>query len=116
MSEDPLKALSDFASEAHARIQKAHQHINPIVEVRRGMRDVGIPADAMTIDCLRTRRRIMLVLHDEDPGVVLHQFVTMDDELSMDFRRLPLSEVTAQTLFDWMEDYFSDDSPQGQSH
>ena len=47
MPEDPLKKLSDMASDAHARIQAAHQHINPVVEVRRGMRDAGIPADVI---------------------------------------------------------------------
>ncbi|MEQ9546971.1 MAG: hypothetical protein RIK85_13280 [Marinobacter sp.] len=106
MSEDPLKALSDMASDAHARIQAAHQHINPVVEVRRGMRDSGIPADVMTIDCLRTRRRITLILHDGQPGLVLYQFVTMDDEVGNDFKQMPLADVAVDTLFDWMQDYF----------
>lgn len=47
MHEDPLQTLSDIASDEHARIQTAHQSINPVVEVRRGMRDAGIPADMM---------------------------------------------------------------------
>lgn len=106
MSEDPLKALSDVASDAHARIQAAHDHINPVVEVRRGMRDAGIPADVMTIDCLRTRRRITLILHDEQPGVLLYQFVTIDDEVGDSFQGLALAEVSVQTLVDWMQDYF----------
>ena len=50
MSEGPLKALSDMVSDAHARIQASHEHINPVVKVRRGMRDAGIPADVMTIN------------------------------------------------------------------
>lgn len=106
MPEDPLKTLSDMASDAHARIQLAHQHINPVVGVRRGMRDVGIPADAMTIDCLRTQRRIMLVLHDGEPGTLLYQFVTIDEEAADDFQRMALANVEAQTLFDWMQEYF----------
>lgn len=106
MSEDPLKALSDMASDAHARIQATHQLINPVVEVRRGMRDAGIPADVMTIDCLRTRRRITLILHDEQPGVLLYQFVTIEDEVGNDFQQIALSEVDTTTLFKWIEDYF----------
>jgi hypothetical protein len=106
MSEDPLKALSDMASEAHARIQATHERINPVVEVRRGMRDAGIPADVMTIDCLRTRRRITLILHDEKPGVLLYQFVTIDDEVGDDFRQIVLADVDSRTLFGWMQDYF----------
>ncbi|MDX1457187.1 MAG: hypothetical protein R3276_06335 [Marinobacter sp.] len=106
MSEDPLKSLSDMASEAHARIQQAHQHINPVVAVRRGMREAGIPADAMTIDCLRTRRRIMLILHDEQPGALLYQFVTIEEEVGNEFQQMPLTDLTTETLFDWMQDYF----------
>ncbi len=106
MSEDPLKALSDMASDAHARIQAAHEHINPVVEVRRGMRDAGIPADVMTIDCLRTRRRINLILHDEQPGALLYQFVTIEDEVGDSFQSMALADVTVQTLVDWIQDYF----------
>lgn len=106
MPEDPLKTLSDMASDAHARIQAAHQHINPVIEVRRGMRDSGIPADVITIDCLRTRRRITLILHDQQPGTVLYQFVTMDAEVGNDFRQMPLSEMDVSILFDWIQDYF----------
>lgn len=106
MSEDPLKALSDMASEAHARIQATHEHINPVVEVRRGMRDAGIPADVMTIDCLRTCRRITLILHDEQPGVLLYQFVTIDDEVGDDFRQIALADIDTTMLFEWIQDYF----------
>lgn len=108
MSEDALKTLSDLASEAHARIQREYEHINPIIEVRQGMRDSGIPADVMTIDCLRTRRRIVLILHDENPGTLLFEFITMDEEAGGPFRRMALTEVGSGTLFDWMRDYFSD--------
>ena len=31
MPEDPLKSLSDMASDAHARIQQTYEHINPVV-------------------------------------------------------------------------------------
>ncbi|MBW0147136.1 hypothetical protein [Marinobacter arenosus] len=106
MSEDPLKALSDMASDAHTRIQAAHEHINPVVEVRRGMRDAGIPADVMTIDCLRTRRRINLILHDEQPGNLLYQFVTIEDEVGESFQSMAMADVTVQTLVDWMQEYF----------
>lgn len=107
MSEDPLKALSDQITEAHTRIQKTHQHINPVVAVRRGLRDTGIPADVMTIDCLRTRKRIMLILHDKEVGMLLYQFTNLDDEASEEFQRKRLSDVGVDVLYEWMQDYFS---------
>lgn len=110
MSEQALKTLSDNASEAHARIQATYQHINPVVGVRRGMRDSGIPADAMTIECLQTRRRILMVLHDGEPGTLLYQFGSMDEEAGNDFERIALDRVGTDQLFEWMRDYFSNSS------
>lgn len=106
MSEEHLKSLSDMVSDAHARIQAAHKHINPVVEVRQGMRDNGIPADVITLDCLRTRRRITLILHDEQPGLMLYQFVTLEDEVGDSFESMALVDASVETLFDWMQDYF----------
>lgn len=108
MPDTALKYLSDLASEAHSQIQQAHAAINPVVGVRQGMRDIGIPADAMTIDCLRTRRRILLVLHDESPGMVMYQFTTLAEEMSVDFKQVALAQISSQTLYKWMEEYFSE--------
>lgn len=107
MHEDPLKTLSGLASDAHTRIQAAHQQINPVIEVRRSMRDAGIPADVMTIDCLRTRRRITLVLHDHQPGVLLYQFIIIEDEVGNEFQQRMLDDTSVETLFEWMQDYFA---------
>lgn len=106
MSTDPLNTLSDLVSDAHAQIQAAHEHINPVVEVRQGMRNAGIPADVLTLDCLRTQRRITLILHDQQPGMVLYQFVTRAEEVGGDFKQIPLADMGSDTLFDWMQDYF----------
>lgn len=106
MPTDPLKTLSDLVSDAHAQIQAAHEHINPVVEVRQGMRNAGIPADVLTLDCLRTQRRITLILHDQQPGIVLYQFVTREEEVGGEFKQLPLDDMGSDTLVEWMEDYF----------
>lgn len=106
MSADPLKTLSDLVHDAHSQIQAAHQHINPVVEVRQSMRDAGIPADVLPLDCLRTQRRITLILHDQQPGVVLYQFVTREQEVGSKFRQMPMADMRSSTLFAWMQDYF----------
>ena len=106
MPTDPLKTLSDLVSDAHAQIQAAHQHINPVVEVRQSMRDAGIPADVLTLDCLSTQRRITLILHDQQPGVVFYQFVTREEEVGGEFKRIRLADMSSATLVDWMQDYF----------
>ncbi|MEE3157371.1 MAG: hypothetical protein VX301_04050, partial [Pseudomonadota bacterium] len=61
----------------------------------------------LTLDCLRTQRRITLILHDQHPGVVLYQFVTREEEVGGEFKQIALAEMSSQTLFDWMQDYFA---------
>jgi len=101
-----LEILSDLVTEAHSRIQKDFEHINPIVGVSRGMRSVGIPADAMTIDCLKTGKRIIIILHDEQPEILQYQFSFKAEDPADEFMILRFKELSNQVLYDWMSDYF----------
>ncbi|WP_373187897.1 hypothetical protein [Halopseudomonas sp.] len=51
-------------------------------------------------------RRITLILHDQQPGIVLYQFVTRAEEVGGEFKQIPLADMGSDTLFDWMQDYF----------
>ncbi len=107
MSEKNLEILSDLVSEAHSRIQNDFENINPIVGVSRGMRSVGIPADAMTIDCLRTGKRIIVILHDEQPETLQYQFSYKAVDPSDEFKILAFKVLSDQVLYDWMNEYFT---------
>ena len=107
MSESALQTLSDLTETAHARLQEQYSDINPMVSLRSGMREVGIPADMINVDCMQTRRRILLILHDEYPDSLLYQFTDLEQEAGNDFQQMPLNEVTVDTLFTWMRDYFA---------
>lgn len=108
MSSTALQTLSDIASEAHTQVQQSDTGINPVIGLRRGMRETGIPADAMTIDCLRTRRRILLVLHDRQPDALLFQFAGIDDEDDPALSRMALAELDSDRLVTWMRNWFAD--------
>lgn len=109
MSEENLEVLSDRVTEAHSRIQTDFENINPVVGVNRGMRSIGIPADAMTIDCLRTGKRIILILHDKHPDVLQYQFSYKAEDPAEEFMILKIKELSNQILYDWMKEYFADD-------
>ena len=107
MTDSKLKTLCDNITEAHTRIQKDFDKINPVVGVNQKMRDIGVPADAMTIDCLKTGKRIIIILHDQQPGIVNYQFCFKDKEPSDEFEQFPFDKVSSQLLYDWIKDYFS---------
>jgi len=102
-----LSTLCDIATEAHTRIQQDFKDINPIVGVNQSMRTNGVPADAMTIDCLRSRKRIILILHDKQPGNISYQFSFIDKDPNNKFENIQFSELTVQKMYDWIKSYFS---------
>jgi hypothetical protein len=106
VSHKHLKSLCDLTSEAHIRIQKDFETINPIVGVSQKMRASGIPADAMTIDCLKTGKRIIIILHDLQPELLRYQFSFKDQEPADEFEQMSMAEFSEATLYSWMKDYF----------
>ena len=106
VSSPDIKVLSDLITEAHARIQQDFKNIDPVVGVNQQMRQAGIPVDLMTIDCLKTGKRIILLLNDTQPNCLSFQFSYKDCDPADHFDMMIFSEVTVQVLYDWMKDYF----------
>jgi len=104
---DPLEILSDYVTEAHTRIQRDFSELNPVVGVSRKLRTVGIMADTMTIDCLKSGKRIIVVLHDDMPGIVRFQFSFIEQDPSDKFEEIQLRELTQNHYYNWMKDYFA---------
>lgn len=107
LNNEQLETLCDIATEAHTRIQQDFKDINPLVGVNQQMRKKGIPADAMTIDCLKSGKRIILILHDHQPDIINYQFSFKDKDPHEKFEQIQFNEVTANKLYDWIKDYFS---------
>lgn len=107
MSEENLKKLCDLVTEAHTKIQKDFKNIDPVVGVNQRMRKAGIPVDVMTIDCLKSGKRIIIVLHDELPDIVRYQFSFKDQDPSDEFESLSASELELQVVYGWIKGYFS---------
>lgn len=102
-----LLSLSDIASQAHEKIQLDFKDINPVISVMQGMRKTGIPADVLTIDCLVTNKRILIVLHDLHPDIMRYQFIFIDQDPSDDYQEVVATDVTSDMVYDWIKDYFT---------
>ena len=107
MTETPISNIYELVAEAHANIQRDFSYIDPVVGIITKMRTVGIQADAMTIDCLKTGKRILLVCHDEQPETVNYQFCLRDEDPADEFECIPLKSVTTKQLYEWMAANFS---------
>ena len=107
MEDTPIKQLCDAVEQAHAKIQEDFKQINPVVGVNKQMRTVGIPADVITIDCLKSGRRILFVLHDAQPEIAQYQFCRRDEDPADAFESIAIESLTTQLLYDWMKNTFS---------
>ena len=106
MPTQQLTTLCDIATEAHARIQRTYQDLDPVIGVSENMRNTGVPADVMTIDCLQSRKRILLILHDQQPGIISYQYGFMATDPERKFEQIASIELTAEVLFNWIKGYF----------
>ena len=102
----PLATLSDLVTDAHTNIQVDFTELDPIVGVSQQMRRAGIAADLVTIDCLRSGKRIIIVLQDHQPELLHYQFSFRDQDPTANFEQMPLADVSVKTLYHWMSSYF----------
>lgn len=106
ITDEPIFRLADIAGKGQADFQRDYQAIDPVVGIMRSLRDSGFAADAMTIDCIRSGKRIICLLHDNNPEVVDYQFGYRDRDPDATFQQIALSELTASQFYSWMKDYF----------
>ena len=102
-----LQLLCDRATEAHERVQLKHADIDPVVGVHNKMRDAGFAADVMTIDCLKSGKRIILILHDDQPEVLNYQFSFKEQDPAEQYEQLAFNELTVTIMYEWMSSYFA---------
>ena len=107
LDDRPIKHICDAIEVAHAKIQADFENINPVVGLINRMREHGIPADLMTIDCLKSGKRILVMVHDSQPELANYQFCRRDEDPGDEFESIAIESLTAQKLYDWMKETFS---------
>jgi hypothetical protein len=70
------------------------------------MRESGIPADVMTIDCLKTKKQIIIVLNDASPEIINYQYSFKDKDPTKKFETFALADLDSQIIYTWIKDYF----------
>lgn len=106
MKNEKLEALCDIVTKTHTRIQKDFKDINPMVGVNQQMREMGVPVDVVTIDCLKSGKRIILILHDHHPETIRYQFSFKDEDPDDQFEQIQVDELTEDILYNWIHSYF----------
>jgi hypothetical protein len=111
LKKNNLEILCDITTKVHARIQQDFKEINPMVGVNQKMREMGVPVDAVTIDCLKNGKRIILILHDQQPDMISYQFSFKDKDPDEKFEHIQFNELTENKLYGWIESYLQTSTP-----
>ncbi len=106
MNKDKIYEIGDLVAEAQIDIQQKFANVDPVVSISRNMRKSGFPADTMTIDCLKTKKRILFILHDDKPNKINYQFCFSDQDPGPDYKSFLLEALNKEQFFEWMKDYF----------
>jgi hypothetical protein len=102
-----LYALSDIAGAAQTKIQQDFTDINPVIGLNSGLRQNGFAADIITIDCLLSGKRVMLLLHDDKPEEVAYQFGYKGKDPDSEFVFLAKDDVNQAQIYEWMKSHLA---------
>lgn len=66
-----LKQLSEIAAKANDLFYSKFENVDTLLGIMdKTLRAQGMKADAITIDCLALDKKIVMLIHDDKPGVV----------------------------------------------
>jgi len=94
--------LADIAAEAQKQIQQELDYIEPVIAVRQHMRQSGIPADVLTIECNRAQRRLVVIVHDQQPDTVMHRSDCLKSDEDGDLEPLQKELIDTAFFVSWM--------------
>ena len=94
-----IYTLADLAQQAQSRIQIDYAHLNPVIHVLRKLRESGFAADALTIECLSSGKRLLFIVHDDDPQQVQFQSGFRDQDPGSNYTAIALSALDANKFY-----------------
>ena len=66
-----LKNLSELVAKANDLFYSKFDHIDTVMGIMdKTLRNQGMSADAITIDCIALDKKIVILIHDDKPNVV----------------------------------------------
>lgn len=99
--------LSDVAALAQADIQANYPGVDPVIGISHRLRMAGFAADTLTIEHAKNNRRIIMVLHDDQPLLVEYEFGCLSEDPKFQFSKMNISDLTRELFYQWMRQEFA---------
>ena len=98
-----LKNLSEIVAKAKDWFDSKFDHIDTLMGIMdKNLRNQGIKADAITIDCIALDKKIVILIHDDKPDVVSIALGNKDGDIHSSSQYL-ISEISETVIVDIMQ-------------
>jgi hypothetical protein len=98
-----LKNLSEIVAKANDLFYSKFDHIDTLMGIMdKNLRNQGIKADAITIDCIALDKKIVILIHDDKPDVVSIALGNKDGDIHSSSQYL-ISEISETVIVDIMQ-------------
>ena len=102
---EPLNTVAETVATANDKFFELHKNIDTLVGIMdKALRSQGIPADAVTIDCAAADKKVVFLLHDEQPNSVEVAFGNKEGDMSATSKH-PLNELTVEKVIELMQQH-----------
>lgn len=102
----PLKNLSELVAKANDIFYSKFAHIDTLMGIMdKTLRNQGMSADAVTLDCITLKKKIVFLIHDDKPDVVSIALGSKDGDIFSSSEYL-LSALSETVILKVMEDNF----------
>jgi len=102
-----LKKLSETIASANDLFTELHREIDTVIGIMdKTLRQQGMQADAISIDCIPLNKKIVFLLHDANPTQVDIAFGNKAGDIN-ETAQLTLTALSVQQVVQYMSDYFA---------
>lgn len=102
-----LKEFSELVAKANDSLTGQHSDINTIMGITdKTLRQQGIQADAITIECAALNKKIVMLLHDGKPDIVGVAFGNKDGDITSS-KEHALADMSEVYVVGVMKEYFT---------
>lgn len=104
---DKLKNLSEIVAKANDALTTKYTDINTIMGIMdKSLRQQGMQADAITVDCAALDKKIVMLLHDAKPDMVDIALGNKDGDIFSSTEH-PLADLSEAFIVDLMKENFT---------
>ncbi len=102
-----LKNLSEIIAKANDLFGNKYDNIGTLMGIMdKALRNQGVNADAITIDCVAQNKKIVMLLHDDKPDVVNIALGNKDGDI-FSSSEYPLATLSEAVIAEIMEKNFT---------